>query len=102
MEFLSLVCVASATVHFHGLTLRTASSLCPKLIPIDSADIQHCEHTKKRSQKGCTDGYRSCNFPSPPPEGELTAESYWFFSQQVMEWVEGFLASMDGKDGVLT
>ena len=45
MEFLSLVCVASATVHFHGLTLRTASSLCPKLIPIDFADIQHCEHT---------------------------------------------------------
>jgi hypothetical protein len=32
----------------------------------------------------------------------LLQRDYWFFSQQVMEWVEGFLASMDGKDGVLT
>jgi hypothetical protein len=42
-----LVCVAGAAVHFHSLTLRTASSLCPKLIPIDSANIQHCEHAVK-------------------------------------------------------
>jgi hypothetical protein len=41
-RFLTL-CVASATVP--PRLDPENSSLCSELIPIDSADIQHCEHT---------------------------------------------------------